>query len=181
MSGRLPRFPGVVATVDTAGEGGFFAPTNMPQTDTSTAADTGADQVRVIQFVLPIRAVVRNVVFEVVTLSAGGLASVGIYDKDSNRLLHSGAISTATTGVKSGVVSPSVTLEPGVYFLAWTFDNTTARFRGVLPTGFLTLLSKNATRTGFAANASVSGVLPATLGTITLSTGMTPAIGYFEP
>ena len=183
MAGRLPRVTGATGSVDTAGEGGFFAGTLNPTTVSLTAALGANNRVLVSQFVLPFRVVVGKIVFDITTASAAGLASVGIYDKDKNRLLHAGAVSTTVAELKSVTLGTSVTLEPGVYFVAHTADNNTAQFRlhrtetSVLLAAFMT---KNANRMGRAANNSVSGVLPATLGAITpIAQNIVGA--YFEP
>jgi len=156
-----------------AGIGGYFAPVGELQNadgDTNTAVLSGANVVRVVQFALPYSVNVGHLVFNVATASAGGHCDVGIYDKSGNLLLHAGSTSTTATGNVNAVISPSVSLAPGVYYLAWTADNTAMQFVGV-GTGqtHQTFLNVNGTRVGTAANAASAGVLPATLGAI--STG----------
>lgn len=171
MAGRLPRVTGAVGAVDTAGEGGFWGETVlMPETSATTVITTVADRVRVAQFVLPFRAVVRNVTIQILTLETSGLASVGIYDVSKNLVVDSGTFSTTSTAVLSNAIT-AVTLEPGVYWSAWTGDGTTMAARFVNGTSGASDISKKVTvKRGRAANASSSGVLPATLGAITAET-----------
>ena len=170
MAGRLPRVTGATGSVDTAGEGGFYTPTIFQAGDTGTAQTqvTSNNQVQVTQFVLPFRAVVGQLTFEVTTASASGLFGVGLYDKDKNLLLKSLGISTTAAEFKTESLASSVTLEPGVYFVAFTVDNTTARSRTNVSGTMRTFPNEAGNiRNGVAANAGSSGVLPATLGAIT--------------
>jgi hypothetical protein len=169
------------AQIDTVGMGGFFGGTVNPATATTTTSALTANQVRVMQFVLPFACTVRKVVSEITTLSVGGFYGVGLYDAAGNRVVTTGAQSTTNTGIFSVTLSTPVTLVPGVYYSAWTGDNTTVILRA-LTTGQTseTYMRTNAARNGSAANASAAGVLPATLGTIT-STAYNVAAVWFEP
>ena len=183
MANQLTRYA-TVATVDMAREGGFLGGILYPNSS-SAATETlnNANDVHVYQFVLPFRAVVRNITFNVFTLEAGKFAGFGLYDVDGNRLVHTGAVSVAGTGDKSTAVT-AVTIEPGVYFLAWTADGTTFAYTTQLniSTGIMAdMWNQNATRIGVAANASSAGVLPATLGTITAQVTVVLPIVFFEP
>jgi hypothetical protein len=182
MAGRLPRVTGAVGAIDTAGEGGVFTPGfGLPVAVTETTTLSGANLVRAIQIVLPLRVVVGKLVFEVTTTSASDLCSVGIYDKDKNRLFHSGAVSTTSAEIKDINLASSVTLEPGVYWSAWTGDNTTFKLRAaVTGTTANAIFRTNSSRCGAAANSSSSGVLPATLGDIT-GASLNAALIYLEP
>ena len=169
-----------IPVVDTAGEGGFWGGVvHYPQEPQFDGAVTGVDEVRVIQFVLPFRVVVRNVSWRVTTLDVGGFVGSGIYDKDKNLLLQA-TISTTTTGVKSATIT-AVTLEPGVYWHAGTTDTGVAAERTInLDADYSDLGNAVVVRRGVAATTSTAGVLPATLGTITAS-GINPLATYFEP
>ncbi len=171
------------ATVDTAGEGGFWPVTIYPAVSGSTDSVNTANDVVVAQFVLPFRAVVGNISFGVFTLEAGKFAGFGIYSVAGNRLVHSGAVSVASTGTKSASIT-AVTLEPAIYFFAWTIDGTTAALQAVntYTNGQHALVSNAvSTRYGIAANPSVAGVLPATLGVITSNTTFLLPTCYMEP
>ncbi len=184
MANQLTRYA-TVATVDTAGEGGFYGGTIWaPAIGGTTQTIVVANDVAVYQFVLPFRSVVRNITFNVNTLEAGKFAGIGLYDKDGNRLVHSGAVSVAGTGNKSTAVT-AVTLEPGVYFHAWTADGTTVALFAVAAVSNGTAGAMSAivvpAKIGIAANPGVAGVLPATLGIITPNITLNLLAAYFEP
>ena len=183
MANQLTRYA-TVATVDTAGEGAFLGGIIYPNSAAiSTETLASANDVMVYQFVLPFRAVVRNIGFQVQTLEVGKLAGFGLYDVNGNLLVHTGAVSTTTTGRKFTSVT-AVTLEPGVYFLAWTADGTTFAYITAvnISTGTQAAFwNQSATRVGKAANASSAGVLPATLGTITADITIILPLVLFEP
>ena len=184
MAGRLPRVTGATGVVDTAGEGGFLGGIIYPNSaSVGTETLASANDVMTYQFVLPFRAIVRNIIFEVFTLESAKFAGFGIYDVTGNRLVHTGAVSVAGTGRKSTSVT-AVTLEPGVYVIAWTADGTTFAYLTALniTTGTLgSFWNQNATRIGKAANASSSGVLPATLGAISADVTIIFPLVFFEP
>ncbi|KKM92895.1 hypothetical protein LCGC14_1213940 [marine sediment metagenome] len=184
MSNQYTRYA-TIATVDTPGEGGFYGGTAWaPAAGGSTQTIVVANDVAVYQFVLPFRSIVRNITFNVNTLEAGKFAGVGLYDKDRNRLVHSGAVSVAATGPKSTAVA-AVILEPGVYFHAWTADGTTGALFAVAGvsdgTGGAMSARVVPAKIGIAANPGVAGVLPATLGVITTNLNLKLPVTYFEP
>ena len=184
MANQLTRYA-TVASVRTADQGYFFGYTiATPGAGNTTLKVDSVNQVRVYQFVLPFRVVVRKVTFEVTTLDAGNFAAMGLYDADGNLVLTSGAITTAATGILVNAIT-AVTVEPGVYFLAFTADTTTAAFRALNPVGIfrdLTNDSATAKREGNAANVSSVAVFPATLGTVTADTGTNAPPGVlFSP
>lgn len=126
--------------------------------------------VRCFPIFLSTKIVVAKVAFEVVTLSVGSLAAIGIYSADGNTLLiNSGAVSTTTAGVKTVTLGSPVTLAPGKYIYAVTANNTTPTSYAALTGSFNVLLNAFTTTAGTAANASASGVLPSTTGVITTS------------
>ncbi len=184
MSGRLPRLPGVVASVDTAGEGYFIGVTiNVGSTDGGLIV-SGVNQTWARQFVLPFRAKVSNIITEVTTAGASGKKyGVGLYDKDKNLLFKTAALDANSQTVQSDTLATSVTLEPGVYWLASTCDDAATGFR-VLTTETdqsFGPVNENTVRGGTAANASSAGVLPATLGTISANTSREVLFAVFEP
>ena len=181
MANQLTRYA-TVATVDTADQGYFFGGVIVWPTAVLVGGVVGGNnQIRTIQFVLPFRAVVRRIALEITTLSVGGFVGAGLYDANGNRVLHSGAISTTTTGVKTDSITP-VTLEPGIYFHAETADNTTVQMAKIsMLANVRNLLNANAVeKSGSAANTSTAGVLPATLGAITAISN-TPSLVLYEP
>ncbi len=180
MANQLTRYA-TVATVDTAGLGGFYTP-NIHEAAVSGEGSVLSvnNQIKVNQIVLPFRAVVGQFVFRVTTVSASGLCAVGLYDKDKNLIVRSGAISTTGAGIKNGNTNVTVTLEPGVYFTTWTGDNTTFRLRaaGTPDSGIPNV--NGVDRVGNAANPSVAAILPATLGALTAGTHA-PIVVFYEP
>ena len=172
---------GGVANVNVAGQGYFWGGTvTTPFVQTGVAV-ISANQVRVIQFVLPYQVTIRNIVGEVTTLAAGSNLGLGLYDASGNRLAHSGAIDSSTTGIKSVAISP-VNINSGVYFSAHTSDSTVVQIRQVnlMSAANAGILNQNGTKVGTAGNASVAGVLPTTLGTIA-GASIPPAATLFEP
>ena len=185
MANQLTRYA-TVATVDTADQGYFFGVFIQHPTNVSSGATfvSVADQVDVFQFVLPFRVVVGNIVTEITGAGgAGKKYSVGLYSADGNTLLvHTGALAADATGILKTAISPTVTLEPGVYFFAQTTDDgaTTATRINVDAFAFDLLNEGSSTRFGNAANTSSAGVLPATLGTITPPASRNPIVAVFE-
>ncbi|KKL81683.1 hypothetical protein LCGC14_1992300, partial [marine sediment metagenome] len=125
--------------------------------------------------------VVARASFNVLTLSVGAKAGAGIYDKDGNLLVRTGAIDLTTTGVKTAATTSTVPLEPGVYWVANTIDDTTAVLRAGPSTASAAIMNSTNVHQGNAANSGSAGILPATLGVISSSSGFPPAMIYFEP
>lgn len=171
--------------IGTPGQGYFFGGTFFmpPRTPISVAWNV-ANEVRVWQMVIPIPVTVRKCAVRVGTLSAGGKFGCGIYDKSGNRLWW-GTISTAATGdILTTVTGGDVDLPPDIYYFAWTNDNNVAAFQNfqdnVIPNAIANVTGAKVF--GSAANPSVAGVLPATLGTITTtSLGFSPVMVAFAP
>ena len=174
MAGRLPRLPGVVAVVDTAGEGWFVPGGKIPNSNVSITI--AADATQVLQFVLPVRFTARKIAFQIVTGQANKKIGFGVYDKDKDRILTTGALTAASSGnFNSAFLSP-LTLEPGIYFMAWTTDDAGVVTRSSkILTSWNTILNLTEVRNG-TANVSSAGVLPATLGTITGNTDPIPMV-----
>ena len=182
MSGRLPRLAGVVATVNTAGEGFIVCPVIGFAEAGFTAVVNGINQTRAFQFVLPVRITFSKMVIEITGAGAAGKKfGAGIYDKDKNLIIETGALAADATGVISTNVTTTI-LEPGVYWSAQTADDIAVLATGMLASvaAFLGLISENTVRAGWA-NASSAGVLPATLGTITANTARHPVFIVLEP
>jgi hypothetical protein len=144
------------------------APDNGCPANANSNNSPGVNAVTVTLFVLPFNVTVAKVTFTVATLSSGGNINWGIYDINGNKLIDSGAISTTTGGVVTAAITPNVTLPAGLYYTAVSCDNLVCKvpsLSGVPP--FDTAMNRSHVRWGVAANATVSGVLPSTLGTIT--------------
>lgn len=156
-----------------AGEGGYYLlPFFWMPTGTSlgTFYLEAADVVEVLRIFIPCTISIATLSFKVVDDSAGQFASVGLYDLHGDLVLHSGAIGTDTVGIKTGTLSGIGTILPGIYYWAWTADSSLVGF-AMLPEDidYMNFLNDTVVHRGRAAEASVAGVLPATLGVITAS------------
>lgn len=133
-----------------------------------------ANQVVVYLFELSAGFTISKVSSECTDNVGGAHATFGIYSQSGNKLVDGGAFTTLTSpGVQTNTITP-VTLAPGVYWFAQAATTGTAvHFFGVNVSaasntnGMITALLTNATRVAIAANALSSGILPATLGTLT--------------
>lgn len=147
--------------------GYFILPAN-----TSAASDAdsgGANHVRCIRIHLPSSIKVASIHFNIPTGEAGKFASVGIYSEDgTTRLITSGAVSIASTGVKSVALGTPVTLAAGMYWLAWTMDSTTGRF-SCLSLGVSGVFNGTTVQYGESPNAGSGGAVPTSLGTVAAS------------
>jgi len=181
MANQLTRYA-TVASVRTADEG-YFTPFGLGSTSNGVMMSV-VDEMRLSQFVLSIQLRVRLIKVEVTTGGgASSLLGIGVYDKDGNLLLESGAQDANTIGAQSYTLSTPVLLEPGIYFLGWSSDSTsTATVRVDVSGNDLTDLLNTGTvkKAGLGANDSSAGILPATMGTITASGNIPPLI-VFEP
>lgn len=160
---------------------GFWGITDSPPTAVTTSVFAGSNnQVRAHRIFVNRRTTVRRILFELTTASASGFCSVGIYSADGSTLLaHTGAVATDATGIKNIDVTDT-NLDPGVYWLAWTANNTTAQYRAIsLSSAVNDIANTVAARVGIAANASSGGVLPSTLGTVS-SASINPVLAFFD-
>ena len=171
-----------VANVHVAGEGSFFGVSIHPEATTGGVVSTVIDEVRVTQFVLPIRATVNRIATELVVVGgASTLYGVALYDRGKNLLLETGALDANTTQFLETTITP-ISLLPGIYWLAATSDSTTAQLKALNIANILTFHRDTTTRrAGTAANAAPTpGTFPATLGTI--ATGvLNPPAALFYP
>lgn len=150
-----------------------------------------ANVVRGIQTVLPVPVIIRKTVIVLNgTTAAQYKYDFGLYDLSGNRLVHSPyTVAQGSAGAQSVVIA-SVTIQPGVYNYCWTVDTTNASnnlfAQGGADFDMCKLLSAlGSVYTFTAANASVAGVLPATLGVLTTdnftTTGTYPPMWMTEP
>jgi hypothetical protein len=103
--------------------------------NTGTALTTGAGTVnvlRTIPFIVSKVMTIDQMEINVTTAGAGGTgnARVGIYADNGNNypgalVVDAGAASTTSTGVKAFTAGMPVTLDPGLYWLAYVHDNAT--------------------------------------------------------
>ena len=179
MPGRLPRLPGVVASVDTAGEGYFFGATVHGTRQVVGTIVGTIDNCRAWQFVLPFRATINRIQTEVTTGGgAGKKYGAGLYDSAKNLVVETGALDANTTQVNITTVT-EFTVEPGVYWVAGTSDSTTTQLRRF---DFETTALNVATtpRAGIAANGGSAGVMPSTLGNISSAQSPPPIVLFYK-
>lgn len=178
MSGRVPRLGGGgVAVVDTAGEGYFWGGVIYANTGGVATLVNAINLTRQFQFVLPWRQIVRGIRHEITTGGGSGKKfGMGLFDAAKNKLLETGALDANSTGVVTTAIT-AVTLEPGVYYFAWTSDSASTQARIFATSGNIGGLMDIRMGT---ANASSAGVLPATLGSLTPAGFNTP-IALFLP
>ena len=114
---------------------GFFLGSISPPTGSLSSLSVGSvNAIGACSFVLPFIATVNNISFSLATAKTGGGGNVdvGVYDTAGALKVHMGGQSTGTAGqFKVGVTSTILT--PGIYYAAYTFDNTSAALDGVGP------------------------------------------------
>lgn len=103
--------------------------------NTGTALTTGAGTVnvlRAIPFVVSKIMTIDQMAINVTTVGAGGTgnARIGIYADNGNSypgalVVDAGAAVTTSTGVKTFTTGMPVTIDPGLYWLAYVHDNAT--------------------------------------------------------
>lgn len=166
--------------------GGFFGgninPYNLVSVPPTASPTASANQVFVFQFTIEHAISIANIVCKIAAGNGNGdLWGYGIYSSDGNtKIIDSGAISTAAAGLKSTAITP-VILNPGTYFYAQTSSNinATSPYTATEVATVIPFMNQNRQRVGLAANASVAGVLPATLGAIS-NTVRDPMLVWFE-
>jgi hypothetical protein len=151
----------------------FFGPNVDPYSGVIEAAvppGPSANVVQVYMFSLPFSITLNHIVCYVESGNGSDLWGFGIYNEAGTiKLVDSGAISTASIGAVSTALGSPVTLPAGVYVFAQTTSGTSANspYYNWDGTYARALLCTNIARIGQAANPSVAGVLPTSLGVIT--------------
>ena len=112
------------------------------------------------------------------TTVTGLTSSFGIYNSAGTTLLiNSGALANVAA-INNILLGATVTLGVGDYILAWTSSNgTPMSFRSMSTQTLINAINNTqVARISTAANASVAGVLPATLGALTALDGAVPIV-----
>lgn len=164
--------------------GGFFLTSSDHGGASGAAAPSAtANQLRVYQFSLNKNITIDTLSwYQSATGGAGSKVCVGIYGIDGNKItVAEGVSADGTNPLRSASAIPPTTLRPGIYYLAWSVNESSSSLRllGVSAgENIFSALNINTPRFGTAANATVSNVMPETLGTISASTldGVLPTI-----
>ena len=176
VTGLLPPANAGVASIVTAGQGYFWGPGMFNLGFAATASNTPfstSQFVRCVQFVLPFRITSGHISWIIATTKTGSW-NAGIYSADgTTKLLDSGAMNTGVGTAQTAAVGP-VTLDPGVYYFAYSAtDNTTALFTINPITNVVTTLNKNYHRMGVTNQSTSGGVMPSGL---SLSSGFSDTV-----
>jgi hypothetical protein len=176
VTGQLPPANGGVAELLAAGDGFFYSwglRNEMPRTASANNAafGAGANVLEGRDFNLSDRITIRKVTIKVgTTVVSGKVIAIGIYSGDKNTKLLQATFDASVAGIQTVTLGAAVTLDPGHYWFMAASDNATITC-DVLGNNTDTAYSnRNFVRQGTAANAMVSQVMPATLGTITGAT-----------
>jgi len=136
-----------------------------------SASVAANNDVRVLKIFIPTTLSITKISLEVTTLSGGTHVAIGLYTTDGNtKVLDSGAMSSAATGIVTSTIS-ATQVPAGFYYFAFTSDSTVPILEGVTvePTTGVTIGIINnggVVQMGKATNVSAAGVLPATLGAL---------------
>lgn len=151
-------------------------------TDSASALVGSNNEIRVALIQVTQKATYNNVAFTGVTNSASGTASFAIYSLDGNtRVCYSGAISTTSwSGAGNQALSAACTLSPGLYWQAWTADNTTATARSAAGfANYFQTANQGSKALGATSTTATSGALPSTIST-TITTNNSYPIPFFK-
>lgn len=128
-----------------------------------------------IRIFIPYQISVAKLVAEIVSPTAANFFALAVYSTAGNRLVDTGPISAASAGIKSVAPTPvtPVVLAPGEYFFCLTNSIATITYRVVTVLGTVNAILNDTTVSVFtAANPSVAGQMPATLGALTANSLM---------
>lgn len=140
---------------------------------------TTNNQITGFHFSLPFAITINKISVNVVGAVSGKHANFGIYNAAGSKVLDSGAILCTTTGIKT--VSQTATLPAGIYSFNQSADDSGVQVDALNLPGLSGLINVNVTRTFQAANPTVAGVMPASLGAKTPDAiGLAMAIALFQ-
>lgn len=183
--GTSPSSPGV--NVNTAGASFFWGGVSGSDVITmgsiiNNAAGWIANQAYAVVFYLPFATTITRATIQITTLSAGSIASAGVYSMAGTLLINSGSFSTSATGTFTNVFT-AVPLAPGFYVYVFTTNSATPGFTymGTNSVSLASYVNANGVRAG-KGSATTSGLLNSTLGTLAVASlmGAIPAC-LFEP
>ena len=178
-SGTL-NLQAVTTGFSTTGYGGFWS-AGFPMMSMYVTSFTGGDivstavnQVIVWQFLLETPITIRNLSSCVYYGSAGATVNFGIYNAAGNKLIDSGALSIAITNAQLSVSIAPVVLPAGTYYFAASQSTSAGQVLVFNLNNIAAVTTVSAggsvAKIGVAANATSLGVMPSTLGAISLAT-----------
>lgn len=139
------------------------------------------NQVRAFRFCPRLTKSVTKISARVGTGVDGSTGGLGIYSDDGNTLLASGTINTATANNNTvqSVTFSSLSLSAGTcYLLGYTNTSSSVTMTSLAP-GVVDVMNDGTVNLGTAANASSSGVLPATTGAISGGNVRVPSVKIY--
>jgi hypothetical protein len=184
-----------IADVETAGQGflissNIMIPSLFGATATAVNLVALANQVYAVQFVLPFKIKMTKASFIDAASASGAHLSFGIYDAaGTTKLVDTGVFTSSAVFAGNTLTFGSVTLNPGIYWFAWTTDNSGKNLEGIQFNSTAQFFSQffNFVHPHYAlaGNASTTGSLPSSLGTLTAQNTIISSAGIplvlFEP
>jgi hypothetical protein len=121
----------------------FFS--NSAASGTIGATATGAaNTIYIVKQVIPFRVNITTIRFWLQTASAAGqTAAAGLYDSSLNLVTQTGALATDTGAIAAKSATVSVTIQPGVYYIAFAASTITTVTFGTLPYGTANTIFNN--------------------------------------
>lgn len=120
--------PIVISTTSPNSLGQYRAIMNMPSNNNNLAGFNAANEAIFIPFRIHRPTLVANMFWQ-----NGGTVSgnfdIGIYNSGGNLIVSAGSTAQAGTSVIQAVNTTDVTLQRGLYYMAFVADNTTGLFR----------------------------------------------------
>jgi hypothetical protein len=169
-------------SISNSNTGGLFLPTiiNPLSAGTNEVLESTADQVKVIQVVVPYKITVGHITADVSAVSSGQTFNIGVYTAGGAKLIDSGSMSCTSTGAVTSAIT-AVVLQPGVYYYAYAATSTACGLNGSGNSSQVwTNANSGAARSAVATYALASGLLPSSLGSLTASPVVAP-FAFLEP
>lgn len=166
-----------VATFSTTGLGYFTSmPAGWPYSSaTNLATSASANRVYAVQIILPFVFTVSKISVQSGSTAGGVVCDFGVYNSGGTLLVNTGGINVNATSTVFSATPTPVTLNPGVYWVAWTQNGTTVTFNGLQDSNFGSglLAAQIPSVMVHGANSATAGVLPGTLGALTTDAAST--------
>jgi hypothetical protein len=163
--------------LNTPGQGYFYGPGFGLTPTYGSGVSSGVtgvtpNQVTVFQFVMPYSVTISRVSIDVVSAQAGQTVNFGIYSAAKAKLLDSGALSLASLGNVSNVITPVTLTANTVYYFAQsqTSSSPTVRMANAPAVSVVAELNAVNVKVGQSPNLTVGGVMPASLGVLVADT-----------